>query len=202
MKLLYIDHYDSFTYNVIDWLQDGRQAVDIDLVQFDRLQGSLISGHSQPLILSPGPGSPDTARSTLEFCRPLLGRVPILGICLGHQILCRLAGLGTVQSRYPMHGGVKQVYRQPSTNFFGSFPRSFRAMAYHSLVACDRPLSPDWCVGLRCDKGEIQGIEYGTAECVTVGIQFHPESFRSEIGNLVRDHWLKLAQDWQSSNGR
>lgn len=198
MRLIYIDHYDSFTYNIIDWLEQSSIKAEIELIPYDNLHVMRqILERPAPLVLSPGPGSAMELTSTYQIVEKLLGKVPILGICLGHQLLGRFAGLNINRSSYPLHGACKVIKVLLREGFFSNFPEFFRAASYHSLIAERGRLQNGWQVSLECDKGEIQGIEFAPNQANTaIGVQFHPESFLSEDCHLIRERWMAIVRRW------
>jgi anthranilate synthase/aminodeoxychorismate synthase-like glutamine amidotransferase len=194
MRLAYIDHYDSFTHNLLDWLtqpdSQGR-TLAYELIPYDGIPPSL---PLTPLVLSPGPGSPDQLMdSSLALAQRALGKVPILGVCLGHQILSVMAGLRVGRSQSPLHGATKTVHRSPGEGgAFDSWQTPVKAASYHSLAAFKTPTKPGWQVSLTDSQDEIQGLEFCPGMVHTaIGVQFHPESFLSdpEPMALLKDYW-------------
>lgn len=193
MRLALIDHYDSFTFNVIDWLERD-PAVTVDRVAFDdeaalrRLESAAV-----PVVLSPGPKRPEDQPQTLALLRKILGRTPILGICLGHQQLALLAGARIVAGAEPFHGATRAVHPSASQGLFADMP-PFRAATYNSLVVEPGTLPSPWIVTACCERGEIQAIERVVpGDAPAFGIQFHPESFLSEFASVLRRNWLAAA---------
>lgn len=194
MDILYIDHYDSFSYNIIDWLRSFSSSIQIHVIPFDQIEKDpLIYEHPMPIVLSPGPGHPANMLQTVNLAKFYLGKVPIFGICLGHQILAHLAGFGIHRSEYPAHGMTKSIHVIEKNGFFKCMPEVFDAASYHSLIAKNSAFNEKvWKVSLRCSRGEIQGLEScnSSFKHQAIGVQFHPESFLSSSCDLIRDQWL------------
>lgn len=195
MRLALIDHYDSFTFNVIDWLERD-PGVTVRRIACDNERGlAELAQDPLPLVLSPGPRRPEDAPQTLALVRNLLGKKPILGVCLGHQQLAYLAGAEIVPAGAPFHGSTRLVLPVASDGLFqGVDPAGFRAATYNSLVVREASLPLPWRVVARCDRGEVQAMARTVpGEAPAFGIQFHPESFLSENAALLRGNWLRLA---------
>lgn len=198
IEIGFIDHYDSFSLNVIDWISS--RYPDVEVLRFfydDQPRMAEIKRRNLPLILSPGPKSPEQAKSTVEITRSKLGRVPILGVCLGHQILSVIAG-GTVgQALRPLHGGLRKVIPTGDGQLFKE-SSWFEAAAYNSLTVRfdDISMPPGWCVTAKCSDGEIQAIEF-EGDTLAVGLQFHPESFLCPKLDWIADSWIKLIRAWK-----
>lgn len=200
MKVLYIDHYDSFTFNLIDWLRTRSKSIEIIRVCFDQ-DGALENFIRNPLpaILSPGPCSPKEASPTLNFVSRVIGSVPILGVCLGEQILGQYAGFQMSRSEKPLHGACKKVLQSnPPGRLMAGLGPWFDAASYHSLVLQESDsIAPGWRVTARCDFGEIMAIEYeGDSRWLTAGVQFHPESFLSKHMGTIADNWIRSVYQW------
>lgn len=196
MRLALIDHYDSFTFNVIDWLERDLDVRVVRIACDDENGLAGLAASPLPLVLSPGPKRPEDAVQTLALAQKLLGKVPILGVCLGHQLLAHLAGGRVVAGVAPFHGSTREIRPLAGEGLFAGFQGApFRAATYNSLVVDEKSLRAPWRVTARCDRGEIQAIAREVpGEAPAFGIQFHPESFLSENAALLCSNWLRLAK--------
>ncbi|MFK7826749.1 MAG: aminodeoxychorismate/anthranilate synthase component II [Oligoflexales bacterium] len=200
MKIAYIDHYDSFSYNLIDWIGKTSLPIDLELIPFDdEIKVKKLYINPRALLISPGPNSPNQASSTVALVKHYLGKVPILGVCLGHQILGHVLGYKIQKSSNPLHGGKKQIHVEDSSLFLAGLKSPSLVAAYHSLS-----LTPhDPCLWTRvvavCAQGEIMAIEYAPpSQIPALGVQFHPESFLSDCMMAIRSNWLASVAMWGS----
>lgn len=186
-----IDNYDSFTYNIVQYAQE--LGATIRVVRNDEMTPEEIAALSpEKIILSPGPSNPDGAGITLEAIAYFQDRLPILGICLGHQAIGQFFGGRVVHAGKLMHGKTAPVrVTRPDSALFAGIPERFIATRYHSLV-----LSPDGLpdrirvTALAEDDGEIMALE--VVDRPIYGVQFHPESITSEHGHALLENFLKL----------
>ncbi len=188
--ILMIDNYDSFTYNIVQYLRemgaellvlrnDATTLPDVDVLA------------PQAIIISPGPGRPENAGISCDLIRAYSGRIPILGVCLGHQAIGLVFGGTIVHAKRLMHGKVSDVTSDGKGIFEGLGARPFKAMRYHSL-AIDRATFPaDLVVTAESEDGEIMGVRHLTHP--TEGIQFHPESIMTAVGKRILRNFLKAA---------
>jgi anthranilate synthase/aminodeoxychorismate synthase-like glutamine amidotransferase len=173
-----IDNYDSFTYNLVQYLLSSGEALEV--YRNDEITLSDIeTAQPSTLILSPGPGSPDTAGICLDVVRRFAGRIPILGVCLGHQTIAQAFGGRVVHARRLMHGKTSPVYHDGQTLFRG-LPSPFQAMRYHSLVVERDSLPPQFEISAWTAEGEVMAIRH--RQYPVEGVQFHPESILTEHG--------------------
>jgi len=186
--LLIIDNYDSFTYNLVQYL--GELGAKIRVVQNDELSVDEIDAlRPERILISPGPGTPDDAGVSLEAIRRFAGRVPIFGVCLGHQAIAQHFGGSVVRAPEPVHGKPVSIEHDGKT-IFANVPRPFIAGRYHSLVA-DRESLPE-C--LRVTASSPDGLIMGLAHrsLMVEGVQFHPESILTEYGKKILQNFLDL----------
>lgn len=186
---LLIDNYDSFTYNLFHFL--GELGAELVVRRNDALTADEALGmRPQGIILSPGPCDPDQAGICLDLIGKAAGRVPLLGVCLGHQAIGQAFGGRVVRAPLPMHGKVSQVHHR-SAGLFAGLPNPFRATRYHSLIV-DRVSLPD-CLEITAETedGIIMGLAH--RELPVHGVQFHPESIASEHGHRLLGNFLRLA---------
>jgi anthranilate synthase/aminodeoxychorismate synthase-like glutamine amidotransferase len=186
---LLIDNYDSFTYNVVQLLGE-LGAGPVHVVRNDRITVAEAESLSPvSLIVSPGPGGPADAGESVALIKHFAGRVPVLGICLGHQCIVEAFG-GTIgRADRVMHGNVSEVYHDSRTLYDG-LSNPFIATRYHSLIAREADLPAELEVSAYTSAGEIMGVRH--KELPIEGLQFHPESILTEEGGAVLTNFLRL----------
>ncbi len=187
--ILMIDNYDSFTYNVVQYF--GKLGADIEVYRNDRITVDEIERkRPEALVISPGPCTPREAGVSVEAIRHFAGKVPILGICLGHQSIGFAFGARIVRAKKLMHGKASNVLHDGKYLFEG-MKNPFSAIRYHSLVIDRESLPPELLVTAESeDDGEIMGIRH--KEYPIYGVQFHPESILTEDGIKIIENFLKL----------
>lgn len=187
MAILLLDNYDSFTYNLLHYL--GELGADVTVQRNDAISVADIEAMKpQGIVISPGPGTPRDSGICLETVEKLSGKIPILGVCLGHQAIGEAFGGKVMRAPAPMHGKVSAIYHEGRSVFKG-LPIPFNATRYHSLIV-DRPSLPD-CLevtAVTADDGLIMGLAHKTHN--THGVQFHPESIASEHGHALLKNFL------------
>lgn len=186
--ILLIDNYDSFTYNLYHYLiESGADNVIVkrnDKISLEEIHSLNPSG----IVLSPGPCSPDQAGICLDLITHFKGKIPIFGVCLGHQAIGQAFG-GKVVKNYPMHGKVGEIYHQ-GVGIFKQIPSPFKATRYHSLIIEKSTIPSDLSITAETKDGIIMGIE--NSKLKIFGVQFHPESIASEYGHEMIKNFLKL----------
>jgi anthranilate synthase/aminodeoxychorismate synthase-like glutamine amidotransferase len=182
-RIVVIDNYDSFTYNVVQLL--ARFQTDIVVVRNDAVTVADLEGLSlRAIVVSPGPGTPEDAGVSIDAIRAFHGRVPILGICLGHQCLAEAFGGDVIRAHYPEHGKVWEIFHRKD-GLFAGLPAPFRATRYHSLVIDPAALPERFRVHAWTSDGTIMAVQVDDA--ATFGVQFHPESVMTDAGaEIVR----------------
>jgi anthranilate synthase component 2 len=186
--LLLIDNYDSFTYNLVHFL--GELGAACEVVRNDKLTASeALAKSPKAIVLSPGPCTPNEAGICLDLIREAAGRVPILGVCLGHQAIGQAYG-GTVVRTTPMHGKLSEVSHE-NRGLFEGLPNPLHVTRYHSLVVEAASLPACLEVTARTRDGTIMGLAH--TEHPVHGVQFHPESIASEAGHDLLANFLRLA---------
>lgn len=194
-KLAFIDHYDSFSYNVLDWLY--RAGVNEDEVFFARCDDRNALDHARrlriPLVFSPGPHQPKDVPLSLLLMKSAIDVVPILGICLGHQMLGFAAGAAIVPAKAPWHGATQPIEVLSHEGPFSGVEKTFRVACYNSLTVERASLRsiPGWTVLAQNNHHEIMAMKKDHAGVATWSVQFHPESFMSEHGNIIAANWLQ-----------
>jgi len=188
MKLLMLDNYDSFTYNLVQYF--GELGAQVDTVRNDQVTLDEIEAMDPDRIcVSPGPCTPSEAGISVDLIRHFAGRKPILGVCLGHQAIGAAYGGTIVRAREIMHGKVSPV-THTGTDVFTGLPSPYTVTRYHSL-AIERATLPD-CLAVTAETadGEIMGVAHKTLP--VYGVQFHPESILSEHGHALLRNFLEL----------
>ena len=183
-----LDNYDSFTYNLVQYLRRLDREVVVkrnDKTTVEEIESLCPKG----VVISPGPGNPNDAGISLDVVRHFAGRVPVLGVCLGHQTIAQAFGAKIIRARRIMHGKTSEITTDGKGVFEG-MNRPFQAMRYHSLVA-ERATLPDvFEVSAESDDGEIMGIRH--KDFPVEGIQFHPESIMTPLGMKILRNYLKI----------
>ncbi len=181
-----IDNYDSFTYNLVQYL--GELGEEVKVVRNDEMSVERIEALAPGrIVLSPGPCTPNEAGVSLEVIRRLAGRVPILGVCLGHQAIGQAFGGKVVHAKTLMHGKVSQIHHL-GTGVFRGLPTPYQATRYHSL-AIERDTCPaDLEVTAWTEDGEIMGVRHRSLP--VEGVQFHPESILTQHGHALLRNFL------------
>jgi anthranilate synthase component 2 len=184
--LLMIDNYDSFTYNLVQYL--GELGEDVKVIRNDELTVDEIERLAPGrIVLSPGPCTPNEAGVTLAVVDRFKGRVPILGVCLGHQAIGQAFGGRVVHARTLMHGKVSRIHHGGAGVFRG-LPTPYDATRYHSLAIQRETCPPDLEVTAWTEDGEIMGVRHRTL--AIEGVQFHPESILTEHGHALLRNFL------------
>ena len=188
--IVMIDNYDSFTYNLVQYLRE--MATEVAVYRNDAIAVDQIAALSPAaIVISPGPGRPENAGISCDVIRSFAGKIPLLGVCLGHQAMGRTFGGTITYAKRLMHGKTSEVTCDGEGIFKGLGERPFKAMRYHSLVI-DRDSLPG-CLAITAESedGEIMGIRH--KEYLMAGIQFHPESIMTPVGKRILRNFLKLA---------
>ncbi len=185
-RVLVIDNYDSFTYNLVQYLES--LGAECRVVLNDALSAEeLLADSPQGILLSPGPGTPDDAGVTLETIRLAGGSVPILGVCLGHQSIGQVYGAEVVRAERLMHGKTSPILHE-GQGVFAGLPQPMIATRYHSLVLLPSSIPDCLEVTAKTQEGEIMGVRHKTLP--VEGVQFHPESILTESGLQMMKNWL------------
>ena len=188
--ILLIDNYDSFTFNLVHFLGDlGEQC---EVVRNDALTvDAAIARCPDAIVISPGPCTPSDAGICCDLIAAAAGRIPVLGVCLGHQAIGQVFGGDVVRAPVPMHGKVSPV-RHDGTDVFAGLPSPFQATRYHSLIV-DAATLPDTLVPTAwTEDGTIMGLRHRTLP--VFGVQFHPESIASQHGHDILANFMAIAR--------
>jgi len=185
--VLVIDNYDSFTYNLVQYL--GELGAKVNVVRNDAATIAEIAGRgASRIVISPGPGRPEDAGITMDVIRHLGQRTPILGVCLGHQAIGAVFGGSVIRAPVPMHGKTSMI-EHDGRGVFSGLIGPFQACRYHSLVVSDVGLPPELEVSARTeDDGTIMGLRHRVWP--VHGVQFHPESILTDEGKRILQNFL------------
>ena len=186
--ILMIDNYDSFTFNLVQYL--GELGEDIRVYRNDKITVAEIEelnpGH---IVISPGPCTPNEAGVSLELIERLGGKIPILGVCLGHQSIGQVYGGNVIRAENLMHGKTSLIHHDGKTVFAG-LPSPFTATRYHSLIVERETLPECFEISAWTEEGEIMGLRH--KELIVEGVQFHPESILTEHGKTLLKNFLNM----------
>jgi len=187
--VLIIDNYDSFTYNLVQYL--GELGAEVEVYRNDRITveevRELAPSH---LVISPGPCTPKEAGISVAAVRDLAGRLPILGVCLGHQSIGEAFGGQVISAKTLMHGKTSMIHHD-TKGLFAGLPNPFEATRYHSLAVARESLPEALEVTAWTDDGEIMGLRHRTL--AVEGVQFHPESILTQVGKQLLHNFLDMA---------
>jgi anthranilate synthase component 2 len=188
--ILMIDNYDSFTYNIVQYCRE--LGADLKIIRNDEMSVEEIEKlNPEKIIISPGPATPDDAGVTLAVINHFKDKLPILGICLGHQSIAQVFGANVVRAKNMMHGKVSKMKRVGDCQIFKDLPQEFTATRYHSLIV-EKEKLPESIepTAYSEDDNEIMALKIKDKEIY--GVQFHPESIMSEYGHEIIGNFLKI----------
>lgn len=187
MLVAVIDNYDSFTFNLVHYILNAGGQVKvfrnnkITAAELEKLEPGAI-------VISPGPGRPENAGISLEVVQKLSGKIPILGVCLGHQVIAQSFGGSIVQAKKIMHGKTSTI-TSDGKHIYQGISKPFKVMRYHSLAVSPDNFPEDLIVTARTEDGEIMGLRH--KKHFTQGVQFHPESFMTHMGKRLIRNFIK-----------
>lgn len=188
MNVLMIDNYDSFTYNIVQYF--GQLGAQVDTYRNDEITCKQIEKmRPTHVVISPGPCSPKEAGISVEVIRHFAGKIPLLGVCLGHQSIGYAFGGDVVRAKRVMHGKTDRIASQ-QVGVFAGLPANFEVARYHSLVVKRETLPPELEVTAYSSDGEIMGLRHKSL--IVEGVQFHPESIASEHGMALLENFLNM----------
>ena len=188
--ILVVDNYDSFTYNLVQYL--GELGADIRVVRNDAMTVDEVEALApERIVISPGPGNPDQAGISLELIRRLGGTTPILGVCLGHQAIGQAYGATIARAKRQMHGKTSDITHD-GRGVFEGVPTPFVATRYHSLVVLRETVPAELEVTAQAEDGEIMGVRHRAHP--VEGVQFHPESILTGEGKRLLKNFLARAR--------
>lgn len=184
-----IDNYDSFTYNLVHYI--GELGVDCDVVRNDKITvDEVLAAKPQAIVLSPGPCTPNEAGISLELVKAAAGKVPVFGVCLGHQSIGQVFGGNVIRAPHLMHGKTSEISHNGEA-IFKDIPSPFTATRYHSLIVEQESLPDCLEILATSEDGLIMGLVHKTHPIY--GVQFHPESIASDFGHKILSNFLELA---------
>jgi anthranilate synthase/aminodeoxychorismate synthase-like glutamine amidotransferase len=185
--ILVIDNYDSFTYNIVQYL--GELGAKIEVFRNDEISvAEILEKKPDHILISPGPCSPKEAGISVDVIQQLAGKIPILGVCLGHQSIGVAFGGEIVRAQHLMHGKTSTISHD-GLGVFKGLPNPFKATRYHSLVIKKETLPLELIITAESEDGEIMGVRHQTLP--VEGVQFHPESILTESGKALLGNFLK-----------
>jgi anthranilate synthase component 2 len=195
--IVLIDNYDSFTFNLVHYF--GGLGAEVVVHRNDKITvEDVIAGSPEAIVLSPGPCTPNEAGICLSLIDQAAARIPILGVCLGHQAIGQAFGGKVVRAPVPIHGKVSEM-KHKGQGIFRGINGPFKATRYHSLVVDRASLPRDLTVSAETDD-LVMGLAHKSLP--VHGVQFHPESIASEHGHLILKNFLELAAHWNATTGR
>ena len=185
--ILLIDHYDSFSYNIYQYV--GEIAPDVRVIRNDEMTVEEIEALSpERIILSPGPGRPENAGVIIELVQKLGGKIPILGVCLGHQAICAAWGANVTYAKELMHGKQSVAQLDTESPLFKGCPKQTKVARYHSLAADADTIPDDLKIIAKTDDGEVMAVQHRSYP--VYGVQFHPESIMTPDGKQMLKNFI------------
>ena len=187
-KIILIDNYDSFTFNLYHYLSSLK--VNVEVIRNDQITSNeILKRKYNKIVISPGPGNPNQSGNCLKIVKSLYKKLPILGVCLGHQIIGQVFGSKIVQARKLMHGKTSKILSK-KTGILKNLPKTFDATRYHSLIIDKKSLSKDLKITAETKDGLIMGIQHKKYD--VHGVQFHPESIKTKLGIKILKNFIKI----------
>ena len=186
MKILLIDNYDSFTFNLYHYLSSFK--VNVDVIRNDRITDKeIIKNKYHKIVISPGPGNPNQSGNCLKIVKTLYKKIPILGVCLGHQIIGQVFGSKIIQAKKLMHGKTSTI-KSRKIGILKNLPPKFEATRYHSLIIDKKTLPDELEITAETQDKIIMGIQHKKYNIH--GVQFHPESIKTTIGIKILKNFI------------
>jgi anthranilate synthase/aminodeoxychorismate synthase-like glutamine amidotransferase len=186
MKILLIDNYDSFTFNLYHYISSLK--VKVDVVRNDKINSNeILKKKYNRIVISPGPGNPNQSGNCVNILKTLHRELPFLGVCLGHQIIGQVFGSKIVQAKKLMHGKTSKI-NSKKIGILKNLPKTFEATRYHSLIIDKKTLSNQLEITAETDDGIIMGVKHKKYNIH--GVQFHPESIKTKIGIKILKNFI------------
>tara|TARA_B100000676_G_scaffold92387_1_gene92109 strand:- start:154 stop:723 length:570 start_codon:yes stop_codon:yes gene_type:complete len=187
-KIILIDNYDSFTFNLYHYLSSLK--VYVDVIRNDQITSKeILKKRYNKIVISPGPGNPNQSGNCLKIVKSLYKKIPILGVCLGHQIIGQVFGSKIVQAKRLMHGKTSKIMSK-KTGILRNLPKTFEATRYHSLIIDKKSLSKNLEITAETKDGLIMGVRHKKYN--VHGVQFHPESIKTKIGIKILKNFIRI----------
>ena len=187
-KIILIDNYDSFTFNLYHYLSSLK--IKVDVVRNDQITSNqILKRKYNKIVISPGPGNPDQSGNCLKIVKSLYKKIPILGVCLGHQIIGQVFGSKIVQAKKLMHGKTSRIISK-KVGILKNLPKSFEATRYHSLIIEKKSLSKHLEITAESKDGLVMGVQHKKYN--VHGVQFHPESIKTKIGIKILKNFIRI----------
>ena len=186
MKVLLIDNYDSFTFNLYHYISS--LGVKVDVVRNDKITAKDIKKNKyNKIVISPGPGNPNQSGNCINILKSLHKEMPFLGVCLGHQIIGQVFGSKIIQAKKLMHGKISKI-KSKKIGILKNLPKTFEATRYHSLIIDKKTLSDNLEITAQTEDGLIMGVQH--KEFDIHGVQFHPESIKTKLGIKILKNFV------------
>jgi|TARA_B100001540_G_scaffold312162_1_gene332812 anthranilate synthase component 2 len=187
-KIVLIDNYDSFTFNLYHYLSSLK--VNVDVIRNDKITSKeILKKRYNKIVISPGPGNPNQSGNCLKIVKSLYKNIPILGVCLGHQIIGQVFGSKIIQAKRLMHGKTSKIMSKKK-GILKNLPKIFEATRYHSLIIDKKSLSKDLEITAETKDGLIMGVQHKKYK--VHGVQFHPESIKTTLGIKILKNFIKI----------
>ena len=187
-KIILIDNYDSFTFNLYHYLSSLK--VNVDVIRNDQITSNqILKRRYNKIVISPGPGNPNKSGNCLKIVKSLYKKIPILGVCLGHQIIGQVFGSKIIQAKRLMHGKTSKIISK-KVGILKNLPKSFEATRYHSLIIDKKSLSKHLEITAESEDGLIMAVQHKNYD--VHGVQFHPESIKTKLGIKILKNFIKI----------
>ena len=185
-KIILIDNYDSFTFNLYHYLSSLK--VNVDVIRNDQITpNQILKRKYNKIVISPGPGNPNQSGNCLKIVKSLYKKIPILGVCLGHQIIGQVFGSKIIQAKRLMHGKTSKIISK-KVGILKNLPKSFEATRYHSLIIDKKSLSKHLEITAESEDGLIMAVQHKNYD--VHGVQFHPESIKTKFGMKILKNFI------------
>ena len=186
MRVLLIDNYDSFTFNLYHYISSI--GVKVDVIRNDKITAKDIKKNKyNKIVISPGPGNPNQSGNCINILKSLHKEMPFLGVCLGHQIIGQVFGSKIIQAKKLMHGKISKI-KSKKIGILKNLPKTFEATRYHSLIIDKKTLSDNLEITAQTEDGLIMGVQH--KEFDIHGVQFHPESIKTKLGIKILKNFI------------